>query len=126
MCPYSCRVGAGAADRPGSYDDLVGQVMDYAIIRLDTAGTIQTWNLGAERVKGYTADEVMGRSFSLFYTDEDRRAGLPMTLLGRARDEGRVEHTGWRVRKDGTRFWGDAVITALHDQDGALTGYAKV
>ena len=126
MCPYSCPVGAVGADGPGSYEDLVGQVVDYAIIRLDTAGTIQSWNLGAERVKGYSADEVIGRSFSLFYTDEDRRSGLPMTLLARARAQGSVEHTGWRVRKDGTRFWGDVVITALHDDAGELTGYAKV
>jgi PAS domain S-box-containing protein len=105
---------------------LVGQVVDYAIIALDPQGIIETWNLGAERVKGYTADEAIGRSFAMFYTEEDRRAGLPMQLLGEAREHGRVEHTGWRVRKDGSRFWGDVVITALHDPDGNLTGYAKV
>ncbi len=105
---------------------LVGQVQDYAIIALDPQGTIETWNLGAERVKGYTADEAIGRSFSMFYTPEDRRSGLPLKLLARARDTGRVEHTGWRVRKDGTRFWGDVIITALHDEGGNLTGYAKV
>ncbi len=110
----------------GAGDDLVSQVVDYAIIRLDPQGAIQTWNLGAERVKGYTPEEAIGRSFSMFYTDEDRRAGLPVSLLVRARDEGRVEHLGWRVRKDGTRFWGDVVITALHDSAGQLTGYAKV
>ncbi len=97
---------------------LVGQVADYAIIGLDPQGTIQTWNLGAEKVKGYTADEAIGRSFAMFYPDEDRRAGLPMTLLTEARDKGRVEHIGWRLRKDGTRFWGDVVITALHDEKG--------
>ena len=105
---------------------LVGQVQDYAIIALDPQGTIETWNLGAERVKGYTADEIIGRNFSIFYTDEDRSSGLPQRLLAEARDHGRVEHTGWRVRKDGSRFWGDVVITALHDDDGNLTGYAKV
>ena len=106
---------------------LVGQVVDYAIIALDPQGIIQTWNLGAERVKGYTADEAIGRSFAMFYTDEDRRAGSADAASSRqAREKGRVEHTGWRVRKDGTRFWGDVVITALHDDDGHVTGYAKV
>ncbi len=105
---------------------LVGQVVDYAIIALDPQGIIETWNLGAERVKGYTADQAIGRSFAMFYTEEDRRTGLPLELLAKARDNGRVEHTGWRVRKDGSRFWGDVVITALHDAQGHLTGYAKV
>ena len=105
---------------------LVGQVVDYAIIGLDPQGIIQTWNLGAERLKGYTAEEAIGRSFAMFYTEDDRQAGLPMQLLGVARETGRVEHTGWRVRKDGSRFWGDVVITALHDDAGNLTGYAKV
>ncbi len=105
---------------------LVGQVVDYAIIALDPQGIIETWNLGAERVKGYTADEAIGRSFTMFYPDEDRRAGLPLELLMRARTDGRVEHLGWRVRKDGTRFWGDVVITALHDDGGNLTGFVKV
>ena len=105
---------------------LVGQVQDYAIIALDPQGTIETWNLGAERVKGYVADEALGRSFAMFYSAEDRRAGLPLRLLSEARDRGRVEHTGWRVRKDGTRFWGDVVITAMYDDKGQLNGYAKV
>ncbi len=105
---------------------LVGQVVDYAIIALDPQGIILTWNLGAERVKGYTAEEIIGRSFATFYPEEDRRDGLPMKLLTEAREQGRVEHLGWRVRKDGTRFWGDVVITALHDEGGTLTGYAKV
>jgi PAS domain S-box-containing protein len=105
---------------------LVGQVQDYAIIALDPQGTIETWNLGAERVKGYTAEEAIGRSFAMFYTEKDRRAGLPLRLLAKARDTGRVEHTGWRIRKDGTTFWGDVVITAIHDEDGHITGFAKV
>ena len=105
---------------------LVGQVLDYAIIALDPQGVIESWNLGAERVKGYRAEEVIGRSFAMFYTDEDRRAGLPLRLLTEARERGRVEHSGWRVRKDGSRFWGDVIITALHDDAGNVTGYAKV
>jgi PAS domain S-box-containing protein len=105
---------------------LVSQVRDYAIIALDPSGTIESWNAGAESLKGYSADEAIGRSFSMFYSDEDRRAGLPLQLLEVAREEGRVEHTGWRIRKDGSRFWGNVVITALHDDDDFLTGFAKV
>jgi len=119
-------VGSETEQGPRLFDDLVSQVVDYAIIGLDPQGIIQTWNLGADRVKGYTAEEAIGRSFSMFYTEEDRRTGLPLKLLAEARERGRVEHTGWRVRKDGTRFWGDVILTSLHDDDGNLTGYAKV
>lgn len=105
---------------------LVGQVVDYAIIALDPQGTIETWNLGAARLKGYSADEAVGRSFATFYTPEDQRDGLPARLLETARRRGRVQSTGWRVRRDGSRFWADVTITALHDGDGRLTGYAKV
>lgn len=105
---------------------LVEQVVDYAIIMLDETGTIETWNAGAERLKGYTAEEAVGRHFSLFYTPEDRAAALPGFLLGRARERGSVEHTGWRVRSDGILFWGDVTITALHDEAGELLGFAKV
>ena len=84
----------------------MGQVSDYAIVGLDPQGAIETWNLGAERVKGYTSDEAIGRSFAMFYTEADRRAGLPDPRCPtRARYGSRVEHTGWRVRKDGSRFW---------------------
>ncbi|SHG11557.1 PAS/PAC sensor hybrid histidine kinase [Jatrophihabitans endophyticus] len=106
--------------------DLVSQVVDYAIIALDTTGTIRSWNAGAERLKGYATEEAVGRHFSIFYTVDDREADLPLTLLTRAERDGRVAHSGWRLRKDGTRFWGDVVITALHDESGVLTGYAKV
>ena len=105
---------------------LVGQVVDYAIVALDTQGTIQSWNLGAERLKGYSADQAIGRHFSMFHTDDDRQRGLPSQLLAQAAADGRVHHTGWRVRRNGTRFWGDVVITALHDDAGTLTGFAKV
>jgi len=105
---------------------LVSQVKDYAIIALDPSGTIESWNVGAEQLKGYSAVEAIGRNFSMFYSEVDRRAGLPLQLLDVAREEGRVVHTGWRLRKDGSRFWGDVVITALHDDDGDLTGFAKV
>jgi PAS domain S-box-containing protein len=105
---------------------LVDSVKDYAIFLLDTDGTILTWNRGGVRLKGYTDSEIIGQNFERFYTPEDRAAGRPGRLLGIARSEGRVEDEGWRVRKDGTRFWADVVITALFDERGALTGYAKV
>ncbi len=105
---------------------MVGQVLDYAIIRLDPEGTIQTWNLGAERVKGYTAEEAIGHNFAMFYPEGDRRSGLPQKLLAEAAETGRVEHEGWRLRKDGSRFWGDVNITALHDDAGNLIGFTKV
>ncbi len=116
----------GSTRSTESFDHVVGQVLDYAIIRLDAKGTIQTWNLGAERVKGYTAAEAIGCNFSMFYPEESRLAGLPEKLLAEAEADGRVEHEGWRVRKDGSLFWGDVVITALHDEDGNLTGFTKV
>ena len=105
---------------------MIEQVVDYAIIALDGSGTIESWNVGAERLKGYTAEQAIGRSFSMFYSEGDRRTGLPLRLLDEARDKGRVEHLGWRIRKDGTRFWGDVIITALHNDLGDLTGFAKV
>ena len=108
------------------YRLLVSTVRDYAILMLDPSGTVATWNAGAERLKGYTAHEIIGRSFEQFYTPDDRARGRPAHLLQIARDEGRVEDEGWRVRKDGTRFWADVIITALHDDSGTLVGYAKV
>jgi PAS domain S-box-containing protein len=105
---------------------LIEQVVDYAIIALDGSGTIESWNAGAERLTGYTSDEAIGDSFSMFYPEEDRRPGLPLRLLDEARRDGRVEYTGWRVRKDGSRFWGHVVISAIRDDEGRLTGFAKV
>jgi len=115
-------------DVEGGFDigDVIAQIRDYAIIALDPQGTIASWNAGAERLKGYTADEAIDRHFSMFYTDDDRAAGLPAQLLERAERDGAVFHAGWRVRKDGTRFWGEVNITALHDAAGTLTGFAKV
>jgi len=123
------RESADAA-RPGSMEErfraLVSSVKDYAIFMLDPSGRIETWNAGAERTKGYTADEIVGQHMSRFYTPEDLERRLPATLLAQAEREGRVESEGWRVRKDGTRFWADVVITALVDDCGKLMGYAKV
>jgi PAS domain S-box-containing protein len=104
----------------------VASVTDYAIFMLDPQGTITSWNLGAERAKGYRADEAIGRNLSIFYTPEDQAAGRPMRLLRRAQDEGRVEDEGWRVRKDGSHFWADVVITRVNDRNGKLIGFAKV
>jgi PAS domain S-box-containing protein len=104
----------------------VASVTDYAIFMLDAQGTITSWNLGAERAKGYRADEAIGRDLSIFYTPEDKAAGKPLRLLRRAQDEGRVEDEGWRVRKDGSRFWADVVITRVIDANGKLIGFTKV
>lgn len=105
---------------------LVEAVVDYAIFLLDADGHVLTWNLGAERIKGYRADEIIGRHFSVFYTPRDRRAGRPAAILGSAALHGRHQDEGWRVRKDGSRFWADVVVTALLDANGQLAGYAKV
>ncbi len=105
---------------------LVDSVQDYAIFVLDPEGYIRSWNTGAVRVKGYTADEIIGRHFSVFYTPEDLAVDKPARELVEARATGRVEDEGWRVRKDGSRFWANVVITALHDPAGQLFGFAKV
>ncbi len=105
---------------------LVDAVTDYAIYMLDPAGNVASWNTGAERLKGYTAPEIIGRHFSLFYTEEDRRRGLPATALETAASTGKFEAEGWRVRKDGSRFWAHVVIDPIRDVSGALIGFAKV
>ena len=105
---------------------LVESVQDYAIFALDPDGFILSWNPGAQRFKGYTADEIIGQHFSRFYSAEDRAAGVPEGALRTAREQGKFEAEGWRMRKDGTRFWANVVITALHDKAGTLVGYAKV
>lgn len=115
----SCRAGLDGAD-------WTAQVVDFAIVRLDRDGLVLSWNAGAEQVKGYARDEVVGRSFEIFYPSEDREAGLPHRLLRAAREHGSVEHQGWRVRRDGSRFWGDVVITAVHGEAEELLGYLKV
>lgn len=105
---------------------LVEAVQDYAIFMLDAEGRVRTWNIGAERIKGYTAAEILGNHFSCFYPEEEQRLGKPQRMLEIATREGRIEDQGWRVRKDGTRFWANAVITALRDKAGNLTGFSKV
>jgi PAS domain S-box-containing protein len=105
---------------------LVQSIVDYAIYMLDPQGHVTSWNAGAERIKGFGTDEIIGEHFSTFYTEEDRAAGVPKTALETARSEGRYEAEGWRVRKDGTRFWASVVIDAIKSDDGELVGFAKV
>ena len=105
---------------------LVQGVTDYAIYMLNPEGMITNWNLGAQRIKGYAPEEIIGAHFSKFYTDEDREAGEPQRALETAAREGRFEKEGWRVRKDGSRFWANVVIDAIRDDRGELIGYAKI
>lgn len=108
------------------YRLLVDAVMDYAIYLLDVNGLVSSWNPGAERFKGYRAEEIIGQHFSVFYTEEDRAAGIPRIALETATREGRFEAEGWRVRKDGSRFWCSVVIDPVHDDHGRLVGFAKI
>jgi len=105
---------------------LVQSVTDYGIYMLDPEGNVVTWNAGAQRIKGYAPEEIVGQHFSRFYTGEDRAAGVPQRALATAAQEGRFENEGWRVRKDGTRFWASIVIDPVRGPDGALLGFAKV
>src|SRR6266446_671420 len=104
----------------------VDVVKDYAIFMLDPQGRVTTWNEGAHRLKGYEAREIVGTHFSVFYPTDARAAGMPQRALDLAVAQGRAEDEGWRVRKDGSRFWANAVITALRDPRGELVGFAKV
>jgi PAS domain S-box-containing protein len=115
-----------AAQAAGLYQLLVESVRDYAIFVLDPQGRVASWNEGARRIKGYEADEIIGRHFSEFYPEPARSAGFPDYELKVAREVGRFEDEGWRVRKDGTQFWANVVITALYADDRSLVGFAKV
>jgi PAS domain S-box-containing protein len=116
--------GSAAEDR--RYRLLVEAVTDYAIYMLDPDGIVSSWNPGAQRFKGYEASEILGHHFSRFYTDEDRRSGLPQAALQIAAREGRFEREGWRVRKDGSRFWAQVVIDPIREASGKLLGFAKI
>jgi PAS domain S-box-containing protein len=105
---------------------LVEGVVDYSLFMIDRQGDVQNWNPGAERTKGYRAEEIVGRNFSVFYTEEDRAAGLPAKALRTAAETGRYEAEGWRVRKDGTRFWASVVIDRILDTHGNTIGFAKI
>src|SRR5438309_603525 len=105
---------------------LIDAVTDYAIYMLDSNGRVISWNPGAQRFKGYTEDEILGEHFSRFYTEEDLATDLPTRALRAAAEEGRFEAEGWRVRKDGTRFWAHVVIDSIRDDQGRLLGFAKI
>jgi PAS domain S-box-containing protein len=105
---------------------LVQSVVDYAIFQLNRDGIVTSWNAGAERIKGYTADEIIGQHFSRFYTEEDRAAGVTTRALATASSEGKFEAEGWRVRKDGSRFWASVVIDPIRNDAGDIIGFAKV
>ena len=104
----------------------VGGVTDHAIYMLDTEGVITNWNAGAERIKGYRAEEIIGQHFSVFYGPKDREDGLPQRALMAAAQDGKLETEGWRIRKDGTKFWANVVLDAVHDDTGDLIGFAKI
>jgi PAS domain S-box-containing protein len=105
---------------------MVEEIQDYAIILLDLDGTILSWNKGVEKIKGYKADEIIGQNFNIFYLPRDREEHLPEKLIALAKKEGRAKHIGKRVRKDGTTFWGSIVITAIHDDEDNIVGFAKL
>src|SRR5690606_12710218 len=109
-----------------TFELLVQSVEDYAILMLDTEGRVTSWNAGAERIAGYKAAEIIGRSLTVFYPEEALAVGFPQRELDEAARTGRFEDENWRVRKDGSRFWANVVITALRDEDGELVGFAKV
>jgi PAS domain S-box-containing protein len=113
-------------DTARQFRTLIGGVTDYALFMLDPNGLVVNWNAGAERIKGYSADEIVGQHFSRFYTDRDRAAGLPARALQVAAHEGRYEVEGWRVRKDGSLFWANAIIDRITDENGTVIGFAKI
>ncbi|MET3925908.1 PAS domain S-box protein [Devosia sp. 2618] len=115
---------SGSAE--GRYQLLVESISDYAVYMLDPLGTVVNWNLGAERFKGYKAQEIIGQNFSTFYSEEERRSGAPSRNLAKAAAEGRFEEEGWRYRKDGTRFWANVVIDRIVDPLGRIVGFAKI
>jgi diguanylate cyclase (GGDEF)-like protein/PAS domain S-box-containing protein len=125
---------AAPASRPGPLGTVSGgefalfvaAVRDYAILMLDASGRVVSWNAGARNIKGYEADEILGRSFEVFYVAEDRERGLPAQHLAAAAAAGSLQYEGWRLRKDGSRFWAEVLITAVFDDDGRLRGFGKV
>ncbi len=120
------KAGAGLPQAGDLLQLLVENVRDYAIILLDLDGRVLSWSPAAERLKGWTADEIVGQPFARFYTEEDVRRGKPQLELEAAGTKGRFEDEGWRVRKDGSRFWASVVIAPLRDSEGKLRGYGKV
>jgi len=105
---------------------MIAEIQDYAIILMDIDGTILSWNIGAEKIKGYKAEEIIGQNFRIFYMPQDRQSGLPEQLIALAIKEGRARHIGRRVKKGGIIFWGSILITALHDDNGEVIGFTKL
>ncbi|HEX6005864.1 MAG TPA: PAS domain-containing protein, partial [Burkholderiales bacterium] len=116
----------GTIINPQIFERLVAQVRDYAIFLLSPEGTILTWNLGAQLIKGYAPEEIVGKHFSIFYPMDAVEREWPERELRTAAVDGRFEDEGWRLRKDGSRFWANVIITALRDDDGRLIGFSKV
>jgi PAS domain S-box-containing protein len=108
------------------HSKMITEIQDYAIILLDIDGTILTWNKGAQAIKGYKEEEILGQNFRIFYMPRDREEKLPERLIELAMTEGRARHIGRRLRKDGTYFWGSILITALHDEAGNVIGFTKL
>jgi PAS domain S-box-containing protein len=105
---------------------MVSEIQDYAIILLDVDGTILSWNVGAEKIKGYKEKDIIGQNFNIFYLPKDREEKIPQKLIELAKTEGRAKHVGRRLRSDGKIFWGSILITALHDDDGSVIGFTKL
>lgn len=128
--PHHCRRTATTTLNPSQEAErlqlFVSRITDYAIYMLAPDGTVASWNAGAQRFKGYAAEEIIGQHFSRFYTERDRAAGIPEKALAQARDSGKFEAEGWRVRKDGTEFWASVVIDPIRDEAGDLIGFAKI
>jgi PAS domain S-box-containing protein len=122
----SSKVQTRLNDSERSFRLLVAAVTDYALYMLDPTGIITNWNAGGERIKGYSSDEIVGQHFSRFYTESDRASGKPARALATARDAGRYEEEGWRVRKDGSFFWASVIIDPIKDEHGKLIGFAKI
>ncbi|MES2332077.1 MAG: PAS domain S-box protein [Bacteroidota bacterium] len=120
------RLNESLARSEARYHLMVEEVEDYAILYLNREGIIENWNKGAEKIKGYTAEEIIGKSFSVFYPERERKDRLPETLLQQAVEKGKVIHEGWRVRKNGTLFWASVAITAVHDAQHNVVGFSKV
>src|SRR3712207_2999097 len=118
------KVGSNRSEGP--FQTLVENIRDYAIFMLDADGVVTEWTEGAKRVKGYAAEEVIGRHLSMFFTPEEVAAGEPDRELAQAAEEGRAERESWRVRKDGERIWVNEIATAVRDEEGRLVGFTKI
>src|SRR3712207_4325076 len=105
---------------------LIDSLQDYSVFTLSVEGRVSNWNLGAERLKGYTTEEALGMHFSIFLPEEERAERVPERILTRAASEGRAEYEGWLVRKDRSQFWGSVVLSAMRDQEGRLHGFSNV